>query len=66
MKKIELPVLALHGDAHQVMPIEVSGRRSAELVRNGTLKVYPGAPHALPAVNVDEVNEDLLAFSGEK
>lgn len=65
MKRIEIPVLVLHGDADQVVPIEASGRRSAELVRDGRLKVYPGAPHALPAVNGDEVNEDLLGFLKE-
>ena len=27
-----------------------------------TLRVYPGAPHGLPTVRQDQLNEDLLAF----
>jgi non-heme chloroperoxidase len=34
----------------------------AKLVKNGTLKVYKGAPHGVCTTNQDEVNEDLQAF----
>ena len=36
--------------------------RSSELVKNATLKVYPGAPHGLCTTLKDQVNEELLAF----
>jgi non-heme chloroperoxidase len=36
--------------------------RSSKLVRNATLKVYPGLPHGMCTVNADLVNADLLAF----
>lgn len=62
LKGIEVPVLVLHGDDDQVVPLEASGQRSAELVKNGTLKVFKGAPHALPTICVDEVNKELLQF----
>jgi non-heme chloroperoxidase len=35
---------------------------SAKLVKNATLKVYPGAPHGMCTVDADQVNGDLLAF----
>ncbi|RDN22636.1 alpha/beta hydrolase, partial [Acinetobacter baumannii] len=45
LKKIEIPVLILHGEDDQVVPFEISGKKSAELVKNGTLISYPGFPH---------------------
>ena len=62
MKRMDIPVLVLHGDDDQVVPIKASALKSIELLPNGTLKVYPGAPHALPNTHIDEVNKDLLDF----
>jgi non-heme chloroperoxidase len=35
---------------------------SAKIVKNATLKVYPGFPHGMPATHADQINADLLAF----
>jgi non-heme chloroperoxidase len=62
LKKMTVPTLILHGDDDQIVPIGASALLSAKLVPNATLKVYPGAPHALPDTHKDQVNADLLAF----
>lgn len=62
LKKIGVPTLILHGDADQIVPIGAAGLRSAKLVKNSTLKVYPGAPHGMCTTLADQVNDDLLAF----
>jgi non-heme chloroperoxidase len=62
LKKMTVPVLVLQGDADQIVPLDDSGRLSAKLVPNGTLKVYPGAPHGMCTTHADQVNADLLAF----
>jgi non-heme chloroperoxidase len=62
LKKIDVPTLILHGDDDQIVPIDNSARLSAKLVKNATLKVYPGASHGMCVVNADQVNADLLAF----
>ena len=62
LKKFDVPTLVLHGDDDQVVPIDVGGRRSAELVKGAELKVYEGAPHAISSTHKDRVSEDLLAF----
>lgn len=62
LKKADIPVLVLHGDDDQVVPITVSAQKAIELLPKGTLKVYPGGPHALPNINADEVNQDILEF----
>ncbi|KAI9706879.1 MAG: hypothetical protein M1820_004658 [Bogoriella megaspora] len=62
LKKISVPVLILHGDDDQVVPIQASAQEAIKLVPNGKLKVYPGGAHALPNINIEEVNRDLLEF----
>lgn len=62
LKKIDVPTLVIQGDADQIVPIDDSGRLSAKLVKNGTLKVIPGAPHGLCTTHADVINEELLAF----
>lgn len=67
LKKIDVPTLILHGDDDQIVPIDDSARLSAKIVKDATLKVYPGAPHGMCSTHKDEVNADLLAFiKGEK
>ena len=62
LKKIDVPVLFLHGDDDQIVPIDDSARLGVELVKNGTLKVYPGGAHGMCVTEADKVNADLLAF----
>jgi len=62
LQSISIPVLVVHGDDDQVVPYKASGPRSAELVQNGLLKTYKGAPHGIPTTHADELNADILAF----
>jgi non-heme chloroperoxidase len=62
LKKIDIPVLVMHGDDDQIVPIGAAGLLSAKILKNATLKVYPGFPHGMPATNADQINADLLAF----
>jgi non-heme chloroperoxidase len=66
LKKFDIPTLILHGDDDQIVPIAASARLSSKLVRDATLKVYPGAPHGLTATHKDQVNADLLEFMGAR
>ena len=59
---IDVPTLVLHGDDDQIVPIGGSAERSIKLLKNGTLKVYPGLSHGMFAVNADMINADLLDF----
>ncbi len=62
LKKIDIPVLVMHGDDDQIVPIGAAGLMSAKILKNATLKVYPGLPHGMPTTNADQINADLLAF----
>jgi len=62
LKKIVIPVLVMHGDDDQIVPIGAAGLMSAKILKTATLKVYPGAPHGMCTTMPDVVNADVLAF----
>jgi len=62
LKAIEVPVLIMHGDDDQIVPIADSAMLASKLVNNGTLKVYPGLPHGMCTTHPDLINPDLLRF----
>ncbi|UED83764.1 alpha/beta fold hydrolase [Streptomyces profundus] len=64
LRRIDVPTLVIHGDDDQIVPIDASARKSAEIIPDATLKVYPGAPHGLASVPgfKEKFNEDLLTF----
>lgn len=67
LKKFDVPTLILHGDDDQIVPIGASALLSSKIVKDATLKVYPGLPHGMCSTHKDLINEDLLAFvKGEK
>ena len=62
LKNISVPTLVLHGEDDQIVPIADSALKSVKLLKNGTLKTYPGFSHGMLTVNADVLNADLLAF----
>ena len=67
LKKFDVPTLILHGDDDQIVPIGASALLSSKIVKDATLKVYPGYPHGMCSTQKDQINADLLAFiAGEK
>jgi len=62
LKKINVPVLVMHGDDDQIVPYADAAPLSAKLLRHGTLKTYKGFPHGMPTTHAETINADLLAF----
>ncbi|HWW68879.1 MAG TPA: alpha/beta hydrolase [Duganella sp.] len=62
LKKIDVPTLFVHGSDDQIVPIDTAAKAAVKLVKNGTLKIYEGAPHGLPTTHKDKLNADLLEF----
>jgi len=62
LKKIDIPVLVMHGDDDQIVPIGAAAFISAKILKSATLKVYPGFPHGMCTTNPDQINTDLLGF----
>ncbi len=59
---INVPTLIIHGDADKTVPIETSGQRAAELIKNNQFIVYEGAPHGLHYTEKERLNQDLINF----
>lgn len=62
LEAIDVPVLVMHGDDDQIVPIEDSALLAVELLKKGTLKVYKGFPHGMCTTHADVINADLLEF----
>ena len=62
LKKIDIPVLVMHGDDDQLVPAQQNAVRTAKLLRKSELKIYPGLSHALATTHPDLINGDILKF----
>tara|TARA_R110000751_G_scaffold90630_2_gene177871 strand:+ start:3618 stop:4442 length:825 start_codon:yes stop_codon:yes gene_type:complete len=62
LKKFDVPTLIVHGDDDQIVPIEAAGIAASKIVKDATLKIYPGAPHGLADTHKEQLNTDLLTF----
>lgn len=62
LRRFDVPTLLMHGDDDQLVPIAVSASRSTKLVKNATLKVYPGLSRGMCTTHAKQINADLLAF----
>ena len=62
LKTIDVPVLVMHGDDDQIVPIADSALLTIKLLKKGELKIYKGYPHGMATTHADIINADLLAF----
>jgi non-heme chloroperoxidase len=62
LKNIEVPTLVMQGDDDQIVPYKDASVISAQILKNSTLKIYPGFPHGMLTTHADVINQDLLAF----
>ena len=62
LKKIDIPVLIIHGNADTIVPIKVSGDKTAALIPHATYLVYADAPHGLFITEKEKLNADLITF----
>jgi non-heme chloroperoxidase len=62
LKTIEAPVLLMHGDDDQIVPIADAALVGIKLLKKGALKVYKGLPHGMATTHAEIINPDLLAF----
>jgi non-heme chloroperoxidase len=62
LKKITVPVLAIHGTSDDTVPTDKSARKTVKLLPSGTLFEYEGEPHGLFMTAADRLNDSLLQF----
>src|SRR5271154_675481 len=62
LKAIKVPTLVIQGDDDQIVPYRDAALLQAKLIKNSTLKIFPGYPHGMLTTHADVINPDLLAF----
>jgi len=62
LRGIRVPTLVIHGDADRTCPLELTGKRTSELLPDSHLTVYPGAPHGLYITESRRLTADLVEF----
>jgi non-heme chloroperoxidase len=60
--RIALPTLVIHGAQDKSAPLELTGKRTASMIRGSELRIYEGAPHGLLVTHQDRLNSDLLSW----
>jgi pimeloyl-ACP methyl ester carboxylesterase len=62
LRTITTPTLIVHGDSDKSARLELTGRRTHELIPGSRLIVYDGAAHGLPFTHADRLLSDILSF----
>lgn len=60
---IKVPALVIHGTMDASAPLQLTGKRTAEIVPGAKLKVIEGAPHGLFVTHIEQVNTEIRAFA---
>jgi non-heme chloroperoxidase len=63
LAKVDVPTLIVHGDKDVSAPLAITGRKTAALMPQATVKIYEGAPHGLFLTHAERLNKDLLEFT---
>lgn len=64
LRTLTVPTLVIQGDCDASAPLSLTGARTAPLIPDARLKVYEGAPHALPLTHRERFLDDLRRFIG--
>jgi non-heme chloroperoxidase len=62
LKSISIPTCVVHGDSDRIVPFEISGKRSHELIKGSRLEILKGAPHGFAATHAEQLNALMLDF----
>lgn len=62
LARMDVPVLFIHGDDDQIVPLKAAAEKAVRLTPKGTLKIYAGGSHAVAETDPERFNHDVLAF----
>jgi non-heme chloroperoxidase len=62
LKAMTVPTLVIQGDDDQIVPYRDAALLQTKLIKNSTLRIFPGYPHGMLTTHADVINPDLLAF----
>ena len=62
LEKVTVPTLVIHGDGDATVPLEVSGKRTAEAIEGSRLVVVEDGPHGFNVSHAEKLNRALIDF----
>jgi non-heme chloroperoxidase len=62
LTKVSVPTLVIHGDSDNIVPIEVSGQRTAAAIPGSVLVILEDGPHGILVSHADQWNVAVLQF----
>ncbi|NJB86281.1 pimeloyl-ACP methyl ester carboxylesterase [Lewinella marina] len=62
LKKFTVPTLIIHGEDDKIVPAEVGGDATHEVLPNAIYHKYDNAPHGLFYTHRERLNRDILSF----
>ena len=62
LKAMDVPTLVMQGEDDQIVPYKGAALLQVKLLKNPTLKLYPGFPHGMLTTYSEVINKDLLEF----
>ena len=65
LRALQAPIMIAQGDDDQIVPIAAAAQKAINLVKDGRLVVYPGAPHGIYGSYQKQLDADILAFLAE-
>jgi non-heme chloroperoxidase len=58
----DLPTMIIHGDDDRILPIDVTARRQAKLIKGVKFIEIKEGSHGLPWTHAEEINNELVEF----
>ncbi|NOJ59577.1 alpha/beta hydrolase [Arthrobacter sp. 260] len=62
LTRVDVPTLIIQGDDDQIVPFDLSGKLSVQLIPDAELIVYEGGAHGLPDTERERLHSDILSF----
>jgi non-heme chloroperoxidase len=62
VKNIDVPTLIIHGDADRILPIDATGRRLPEAIKDNKYVEVKNGPHCIIQTHAKQVNSALMDF----
>jgi non-heme chloroperoxidase len=62
IRRNDIPTMIIHGDDDRILPIDVTARRQAKMIKDVKFVEIKGGSHGIPWTRAAEINAELVRF----
>jgi non-heme chloroperoxidase len=62
LTSITVPTLLIHSEKDQMVPFELTSKKTHQIIEHSILKVYQDGSHGLAQTHANQLNQDLIEF----